>query len=630
MKRLPFVCIALALVATGLFLSFYKGHQTPQPIIAITAIIGPGYRDVHLPIEKRIENLLSQMTLPEKIGQMALVDKNSVQHIRDVSEYGLGGVLSGAGVKPENNTPQGWLDMVIGYVDGSRSSRLGIPVLYGVDAIHGHSNVPGATIFPHAIGLGAARDRMLVEKVAEATAEEVRATGILWVFSPNLDAPEDIRWGRTYEAFSSDASINADLGVAYIRGLQGTATSHIKMVATAKHYLGAGSMQWGSSSNKDFKIDQGTTIADTGTLGGPYLAPFKAAVDAGVLSVMVGLNSVGSEKISANKNLITDVLKKELGFKGFVVSDWYGVYGIPGGDYHATVTAIQAGVDMVMLPYDYKTFIKNVTYAVNHGDIPQERIDDAVRRILRAKFSVGLFEKIPAENFKKDLDVIGSAQHRALARDAVSKSLVLLKNENQTVPLSSHVGRIFVAGSAVDNTGRQSGAWTIEWQGIDGNAIPGATSILHGIQKSAGSNTQIIYDANAHFGTGGNLADIGIAIVGEKPYAEGWGDNGNPSLSSEDLQTISSLRKASKKVLVIIISGRPLLLPPEANEWDAVVAAWLPGSEGEGVADVLFGTKPFVGKLPLPWPANINQLPFSPDGIAADKSAPVFPEGFGL
>ncbi|MCR4306536.1 MAG: glycoside hydrolase family 3 C-terminal domain-containing protein, partial [Candidatus Yonathbacteria bacterium] len=380
--------------------------------------------------------------------------------------------------------------------------------------------------------------------------------------------------------------------------------------------------QWGSSSNKNFKIDQGTTKASEKTLREFYLPPFQTAVDAGVLSVMVGLNSWGNQKISTHEYLITDVLKEELGFKGFVVSDWYGVYEIPGGEYAAAVTAINAGIDMVMLPYDYKTFIKNVERAVRKGDISEERIDDAVARILRAKFSVGLFEKT-SEN---SLEMIGSDEHRALAREAVSRSLVLLKNEDQTLPLSSDVKRIFVAGSVAHNTGKQSGAWTIEWQGIDGNAIPGATSILEGIEESAGSDTQIVYDVNARFPADENLADIGIAVVGEKPYAEGWGDNENPVLSPEDLEVISSLRKVSKKIIVIIVSGRPLLLPDEMEQWDAIIAAWLPGTEGDGIAPVLFGEKSFGGKLPLPWPANRNQLPFSPDGEASDKTEPLFPK----
>lgn len=620
MKKLWIVLIVLALVLGTSYVFYAKGYKTARMTLDLR------YMDPHLPVEERIQNLLTQMTIDEKIGQMALIEKNSVHDINDISRYGLGGVLSGAGGKPDNNTSSGWLSMVQGYVEASRSSRLGIPILYGLDAIHGHSNVPGATIFPHAIGLGSANDSKLVEKVAEATAEEVMATGVFWGFSPNLDAPEDIRWGRTYEAFSSDPIINADLGFAYTRGLGGSTTGKIRVLATAKHYIGAGGMKWGSSGNKNFKIDQGVTEMNETILRKFYLPPFKSAIQAGALSVMAGLNSSNGQKISANKYLLTDVLKKELGFKGFVVSDWYGVGEIPGGEYVAVVTAINAGIDMVMLPFDYKTFIKNVKEAVRKGDISEERVDDAVRRILRAKFTVGLFEKTAIPS----LEVIGGKEHRALAREAVSKSLILLKNENQTLPIASQVKRILVAGSAADNTGRQSGAWTIEWQGMDGNVIPGATSILEGIRGAVFPGTEIIYNADANFTTEGNLADVGIAVVGEKPYAEGWGDNENPTLSAEDLKTISLLRKMSKKLIVIIISGRPLILPQEMSGWDAVVAAWLPGSEGGGVADVLFGKKLFSGKLPLPWPASLDQLPFSYDGKAFDKTEPLFSKGFGL
>jgi len=584
------------------------------------------YIDPSLPVESRIESLLSQMTLKEKIGQMALVEKNSIHSLGDIALYGLGGVLSGGGAKPKNNTASGWLDMVTRYGKASYVSRLGIPIVYGVDAVHGHGNVPGATIFPHAIGLGATNDPVLVEAIAKTTAKEARATGIFWLFSPNLDAPEDIRWGRVYETFSSDYKLNANLGSAYIQGLQGRASTTIEMLATAKHYLGAGGMKWGSSANKDFVIDQGTTVFDEETLRTFYVPPFKAAIDAGVLSVMVGLNSVGKQKISANKYLISDVLKEELGFSGFVVSDWYGVYEIPGGEYAAVVTAINAGVDMVMLPYDYKTFIKNVTTAVQKGDIPKARIDDAVQRILRAKFAVGLFEKNPLE----DVSVVGSSEHRTLAREAVSKSLVLLQNKNQVLPLSINIKKILIAGSAAHNTGKQSGAWTVEWQGIDGNAIIGATSILEGIKKKLNPNTEVLYNQRGYFEVSENIADIGIAIVGETSYAEGWGDEENPALSREDTDAISLLKKSSKKVVVIIISGRPLILPEEINDWDALVAAWLPGSEGEGVADVLFGKKPFSGKLPLPWPSSLSQLPFSPDGVSANKTEPLFQKGFGL
>lgn len=619
MRKTLCVLAVLLLSSGALFLLMSGGRQPP-------ALIDVLYKDASLPVEERVESLLSQMTLDEKIGQMALVEKNSVTEIRDVGEYGLGGLLSGGGAHPERNTPEGWLEMVGGFVDASRSSRLGIPVLYGIDAIHGHSNIPTATIFPHAIGLGAAGDAELVEDVARATTLEVAATGIVWTFSPNLDAPQDIRWGRAYEAFSSDAQTDADLGAAYIRGVQGAAADAPVALATAKHYLGAGGMRWGSTVDTDYRIDQGTTPADEDALREFYLPPFQAAVDAGVLSVMAGLNTYGDQRISANAYLLTDVLKGELGFKGFVVSDWYGVYALPEWKYDATVTAVNAGVDMLMLPFDYRVFINNVGIAVRIGDISEERIDDAVRRILRAKFAVGLFEEAPSSS----LDVIGSDEHRALAREAVSRSLVLLKNEDETVPVSSGAGRILVAGSAADNTGRQSGAWTIDWQGVDGNVLPGATSVLAGIREVAGSDARIEYDAAARFGTDGGLADVGIAVVGEKPYAEGMGDNENPTLTAEDLAVISSLERASKKVIVVIVSGRPLLLPAAADQWDAIIAAWLPGSEGGGVADALFGKKSFEGTLPLPWPARLSQLPFSPDGISADGTAPLFPRGFGL
>lgn len=609
----------LLLITGGLAVAF-------STIILMGIIIRLPYENPNLPIETRAEDLLSRMTLGEKIGQMVLVDKNNVPNVQDVGIYGLGAILSGGGAKPAENTPNGWRNMIQEYTKASRSSRLGIPILYGVDAIHGHSNVPGATIFPQAIGLGAANDPALMEKIAEATAEEVRATGISWVFGPNLDTPQDIRWGRVYESFSSDPQIVATLGAAQVKGLQGTDAIKPKTIATLKHYIGAGGMKWGTSGNKTYKIDQGTTTANEKIVREWYLPPFQAAIHAGALSVMAGLNTYGDEKMSAQKYLLTDILKNELQFKGFIVSDWYGVYGISADTYAATVTAINAGIDMAMLPFDYTLFMQNMTAAVEKGDIPMARIDDAVRRILRAKFAVGLFEHAPPGSLR----VIGSKKHRILAREAVSASLVLLQNTNHTLPISGDTKRILVAGSAAHNTGRQSGGWTIEWQGVDGNILPSATSILEGIQQVAGSDVHITYNANALFPTNADPADIGIAVVGEKPYAEGVGDNENPALSPEDLATISKLQKISKKIVVIIISGRPLLLPPDMKTWDALIAAWLPGSEGGGVADVLFGKQPFKGKLPLPWPAYLKQLPFSPDGITADNTDPLFPKGFGL
>lgn len=588
------------------------------------------YRQASAPPQERIEDLLSRMTLKEKIGQMALIDKNSIIEVDDLSTYGLGALLSGFGAKPENNTAKGWDIMVSGFIAQSKASRLGIPILYGADAIHGHSNVPGATIFPHFIGLGATGDEILVEKVARATAQEMAATGVNWSYSPTLDLPRDIRWGRTYEAFSDDSKLVSKLGAAYVRGTQemeGTPDKkHIFVLSTPKHFVGVGSMLWGSSGNVNFKIDQGTTAPNQVALTREYLPPYKAAVDAGAMSVMVGLNTWGDRKLSTNSDLITTVLKQDLKFNGFTVSDWYGVYEIPGSDYQSAVIAINAGVDMVMLPFDYKPFIKNMERAVKKGDIPQERIDDAVRRILRAKFALELFD---SNTTKPSLEVVGSPEHRALARAAVAQSLVLLKDDKATLPIKNTVKHIQVAGSAADNVGRQSGAWTVEWQGIDKNWLPGSTSILQGIKNRAGSSAIIDYEPNAHF-TEGERADIGIAVVGEAPYAEGWGDKEYPTLDREDLETIKRLQTTCDKVVVVLVSGRPLLVSNEISSWDAVVAAWLPGSEGEGVADVLFGDKPFTGTLPLPWPHHSQQLPITADGMTADQTPLLFPRYFGL
>ena len=569
------------------------------------------------PVEVRIEHLLAQMTLEEKIAQMALVEKNSIDP-KTVAAVGIGAVLSGGGGKPENNTPLGWHTMIMEFIEGSKSSRTGIPIFYGMDANHGLGNIPGATIFPHQIGLGATGNSQLVEEIARATAEESRAIGLQWNFSPALDLPTDIRWGRVYENFSDDPELTSTLGAMYVRGLHDGS-----VLASAKHFVGAGSMLWQTSHNKNFSIDQGITEADENRLRSEFLPPFRRAIEEGALNIMVGLNAWGDAKVTANHYLITDILKQELGFKGFIVSDWYGVYEISDSTYESTVSAIQAGVDMVMLPYDYRTFIADVRQAVRRGDIEEARIDDAVRRILRAKFEFGLFDA----DTQPPLSVIGSENHRALAREAVAQSLVVLKN-NDVLPLSKKLRKIRVAGSAADNIGMQAGAWTVEWQGIDGNWLPGATSILAGIQDAVNDSTMIEFDKDGVF-LEKDIADIGIAIVGEKPYAEGWGDTAHPKISTEDLEAIARLTASSREVVVILVSGRPLIISDELENWDALVAAWLPGSEGAGIADVIFGDAT-TGTLPITWPRTIEQLPISASGFTRDGTSPLFPRGFGL
>ena len=586
------------------------------------------YKNATQPIDARVQDLLSRMTLEEKIGQMSLVDKNSLKKTEDISKYYLGGILSGAGAKPANNTSQGWLDMVGGMKNQAMSSRLGIPLLYGVDANHGHSNLLGATVFPHAIGLGASQNATLLKDVASATAEELAATGINWSFSPSLDAPKDIRWGRVYEAYSDNPQLNSTLGAAYISGTQTVQADKTYVMATAKHYLATGSMVWGQSNHKKFKIDQGITVANEDVLNSEYLVPYIAAVQADVSSVMVGLNQWGNQRIIDSKYLITDKLKNELGFKGFVLSDWYGVYEYSRtSKYQANINTINAGLDMAMLPYDYSAFLKDVRNAVKSGVISQQRIDDAVSRILYQKFKAGLFD---AKTSVKSTENIGSAKHRQLAREVVASSAVLLKNNQSLLPLPKSGQHILVAGSGADNVGRQCGAWTVEWQGVDGNWMPGGTSILQGIHQIIGSSNIVEYSLAGQFNNLTAKADVGIAIVSEKPYAEGWGDNANPTLDKADLDAIALLKQHSNKIVVIIISGRPLIITDQIASWDAVIEAWLPGSEGSGIADVVFGNRPFTAKLPLPWPVSILQLPISVDGNTNDKTRLLFDRGFGL
>ena len=555
------------------------------------------YKNSNLSNEERVDDLMSRMTTKEKIGQMALVEKNSVHKKEDLADYGIGALLSGFGAKPETNTGQAWLEMVNEFQQYAHQSRLEIPLLYGVDAIHGQAAFPGQVIFPHQIGLAAANNQNLVEQIAQATAKQLNRTGIHWNFAPNLDVAQDQRWGRYYETFGSNPQITANLGAAFVKGSQNKDNYGFEVLASAKHFIGTGEMAWGTSINHNFEIDQGETQADEIRLRQIHLTPFKAAIEAGVGSIMVGLNKLDHQQISANKYWITDVLKNELGFTGFVVSDWYGVYEISSSKYNSLVTAINAGIDLVMLPFDYKSFVYYTDQAFQSGDIPQARIDDAVRRILISKFRSGLFDRPLSKSYKYPESEKEKEQN--LARQAVRQSLVLLKNQNHTLPISRYAQSIKIAGSSADNLGRQVGAWTIEWQGVDGNWIEG-TTILEGIKEAAAQNQKIQYNQLADFEKK-EMADLGIAVVGEDPYAEGWGDNPYPALSEEDLQTIKKLKDQSKKLIVIIISGRPLDIKKYSDDWGAVIAAWLPGTEGAGIADVIFGDYAFTGKLPTEW-----------------------------
>ncbi len=558
------------------------------------------YLNQTLPISERVDDLMTRMTEWEKIGQMALIEKNSIHDLNEITKYNLGALLSGGGAGPKSETRLAWLQMVNSFQMAAKRTCLKIPLLYGIDAIHGHANVLGATVFPHAIALGATHDADLVKRVAVATAEEMAATGIYWSFSPNLDVPSDIRWGKTYETFGSETSNVARLGVAYLQGTQESSNTYFNVLATAKHFIGGGAMEYGTARNINFKVEEGNITLSEKALRERHLVPFQEAVERGAQAVMVGTATWNGTMNTANSYLLTDVLKKELGFSGFIVSDWYGVYQVADTRYESLVRSINAGVDMVMTPFEYKDFMANMQAALANGDITAERVDDAVRRILTVKFKTGLFDR--PQPTEEGLSVIGSSEHRALAREAVRKSQVLLRNKNGALPLSKSLGKMIVAGSAADNLGRQAGGWTTEWQGIDGNDGVEGTTILQAIKNAASKHSIIEYNVEGNFSDQETLADVGIAVVGEKPYAEGWGDTENPRLSAEDLAAIEKVKARSKKLIVIIVSGRPLDIKRYIHSWDGVVASWLPGSEGEGVTDILFGDFPFTGRLPIEWP----------------------------
>lgn len=577
------------------------------------------YRNEELTPEERAEDLIGRMTLREKLGQLTLIEKDSLAS-EAVTVYGLGAVLSGGGGSPERNDAIGWAEMVDTFQSEAMAGRLGIPILYGVDSVHGHGNLMGATIFPHNIGLGATGDAGLVEQIGRATAVETAATGIRWNFAPVLAVPSDIRWGRTYEVYSQDPAVVATLGSAYIRGLQGQSLDDATSVlATAKHFIGDGSTTFGSSTTNEYLLDQGVTPDDPALLQ-QLIPPYQAAIDTGVGSVMASFSSWGDTKMHADEQLLTDVLRTDLGFDGLTVSDWGGVDQIDTDYYQAVVKSVNAGIDLNMVPYDAATYMWNLARAVETGDITEERIDDAVRRVLIPKFRLGLFERPSSD--PSLLSLVGSTEHRALARSAVAASAVLLKDEGM-LPLDASAHTIFLSGNAADDSGVLAGGWTITWQGRPGD-IEGATTLKEAIEERL-PEAEVIFNRHGRL-TGGNAAadpDICIAALGEEPYAEGVGDSTDLSLPGVGL--VDSMREFCDEIVVVIVSGRPVIITEHIDSWDAVVAAWLPGSEGAGLADVLFGDVPFTGTLPMDWPASVEDLP-----LGSSANPPLFPMGHGI
>ncbi|MBB5872627.1 beta-glucosidase [Allocatelliglobosispora scoriae] len=593
--------------------------------LAAAALAVPGgaaaavlpYQDPSLPVATRVADLLGRMSLDEKLGQMTQAERASVT-TAELTSYRVGSVLSGGGSAPSSNNAASWADMVDGFQNAALATPLGIPMIYGVDAVHGHNNVVGATIFPHNIGLGATRNPALVQSIGRAVAEEVTGTGIQWNFAPCLCVARNDRWGRTYESFGEKPELASSM-TTIVTGLQGSTLggAPASVLATAKHFIGDGGTTGG--------VDQGNTQISEAELRAIHLPPFQAAVQRGVGSVMISYSSWNGSKLHGNQFLINTVLKGELGFTGFVVSDWNGVdqidgaTGLSGTDVR---TAINAGIDMVMAPTSWKTYISLLRTEVQAGRVTQARIDDAVKRILTKKFELGLFEHPLAD--RSYASTVGSAAHRNLARSAVAQSQVLLKNSGNLLPLAKTGGKIFVAGKSADNIGYQSGGWTVTWQGGSGATTPG-TTILQGIRSTVGSGATVTYSAN---GSGIDSSyRVAIAVVGETPYAEGQGDRtGAMGLDSTDLTTISTLRAAGVPVVVVLVSGRPLDISGQLANWAALVAAWLPGTEGQGVADVLFGDVAPTGKTPMTWPNSASQQPIN-DG---DGQASLFPYGFGL
>ncbi|MET9336563.1 glycoside hydrolase family 3 N-terminal domain-containing protein [Nonomuraea sp. NPDC003804] len=575
---------------------------------------GLPYLDARRPVRQRVADLMGRMTLAEKVGQMTQAERGALTKQDDIATYLLGSLLSGGGSAPATNTPEGWADMVDGYQLRARQTRLQIPLIYGVDAVHGHNNVVGATIFPHNAGLGATRDPALVERTGAITAEEVKATGIPWDFAPCLCVSRDDRWGRAYESFGEDPALVSRMA-AIVTGLRKKG-----VLATAKHYVGDGGTAYGSSTTADYTIDQGVYTGDRAELEAVHLAPFAEAVRRGVGSVMPSFSSVGATKMHAHQELITGVLKGRLGFKGFVVSDWQAIDQIPGDQASDVRTSVNAGLDMIMVPYAYTAFVEALTAEVTAGRVARSRIDDAVARILTQKFELGLFERPYAD--RDGLPEVGSAAHRAVARTAAAASQVLLKNDDGLLPLRPSA-KVYVAGSNADDLGNQMGGWTISWQGSPGPITQG-TTILQGIRARAAAVT---HSADASAPLEGH--DVGVVVVGERPYAEGFGDVGRQGrtldLSPADRAAVDKVCGALKCV-VLVVSGRPLALG-ELSGVEALVASWLPGSEGAGVSDPLFGAVPYTGRLPFTWFRTAGQLPINVGDAAYD---PLFPYGWGL
>jgi beta-glucosidase len=573
------------------------------------------YQDPARPAGERVADLLGRMTLDEKVGQMIQADSNWLR-LPDVQTYFLGSVLSGGDSEIADVSPNGWFAYVESVQRQALATRLGIPILYGIDAVHGHNNVRGAVIFPHNIGLGCTRNPKLVEDVARITALEVAATGMHWVFGPCVAVPQDERWGRTYEGFGESAELAAMMGPAAVRGLQGSDPSRPRpVIASVKHFVGDGGTTRG--------VDQGDTRVDEGTLRAVHMAGYGPSIAAGAATIMATYNSWNGEKVHGSRHLLTDVLVGELGFKGFVVSDWKAIEQLPGTFDQQIAASVNAGIDMLMQPDNYAEVFTRLRALVASGAVPATRIDEAVRRILTVKVQMGLFEHPFGD--RSLMDRIGSPEHRAVARQAVRESQVLLVNKDRALPLPDTLSTLLVAGRAADDLGVQCGGWTISWQGGSGPITEG-TTILQAIRKAVPRAT-VDYSRTGDVPPG---TQAGVVVIGEQPYAEMKGDREQLDLDPQDVAAVKRVKSAGIPTIVVLITGRPLVLDGILPYADAIVAAWLPGTEGDGVADVLFGRYNPTGKLSHTWPKSMDQIPINvgPHG-EKPQGDPLFEYGFG-
>lgn len=580
--------------------------------------------------DAKVRALLARMTLEEKIGQMLQAEQSALKELSDVENYFLGSILSGGSSDPKTgNGVNDWTNLYDSLQVRTQKTRLRIPILYGIDAVHGHSNVIGAVIFPHNIGLGCSRNPTLVEKAARITAIEVRATGIQWTFAPCVTVPQDERWGRSYEGFGESPELARMLGDAAVRGYQGRDLKDpLSILACAKHWIGDGGTTFGTGTKLkgDVRIlDRGDVRLSEKELRRIHQAGYVSAIKAGVGTIMPSYSSWNGVKCSGSKRLLTEILKGELGFDGFLISDYNAINEMPG-DYKTQIeTSVNAGMDMFMVPNQYREMQADLLELVKEKRVAMLRIDDAVTRILRVKFAMGLMDEGRSQLADRKLhEQFGSAEHRQVARECVRETLVLLKNEKKTLPASKQAKRIHVAGKSADDIGNQCGGWTITWQGKSGETTTGGTTILKAIEASVSPQTKVTFSKD---GSGASGADVGIVVIGETPYAEMMGDRTDLNLSDEDVAAVDAVKQAGIPVVVVVLSGRPVIIDKVLDKADALVAAWWPGTEGRGVTDVLFGDFNFKGKLSMSWPRSMAQIPINVGDANYD---PLFKYGYGL